>query len=61
VVLLEVQRGAQGQTSWSGALRIPAELVGAELRLVLTEHELFAGDELGELNERTVYLDIIGL
>ncbi len=60
-VSLEAQRGAGGQTSWSGALRIPAELLGAELRLVLTEREQFAGDELGEVNERTVYLDIIGL
>lgn len=58
---LPAQRGERGQTAWSGGLRIPDEAAGEELRLVLVEREPFAGDELGELNERTVYLDILAL
>lgn len=58
---LEAQRSPDGQTAWTGALRIPDELAGVELRLVLIERERFMGDGLGEVGERTVYLDVVGL
>ena len=40
-------------------MTIPPEAAGETLRLVLIEREQFVPEELGEQNERAVYLDII--